>query len=158
MEKIYLRPITQEEYLKWSVHSLEGYAKEKEKSGLSPEDARQVAEQSFKRLLPDGERTQGQFLYSVVEKSSEKVVGTIWWGFQGEGQVKNPWIYDIELLPDARGKGYGRATMEAAEKVLKGQGYKKLGLHVFGHNAVARKLYESMNFQATSLIMSKILE
>ena len=49
-------------------------------------------------------------------------------------------------------------AMEAAEKVLKGQGYKKLGLHVFGHNAVARKLYESMNFQATSLIMSKILE
>ena len=76
---------------------------------------------------------------------------------QGEGKVKSPWIYDIELLESSRGKGYGRATMLAAELTVKEKGYSKLGLHVFGHNKVARGLYESLGFQTTNVIMSKEL-
>jgi ribosomal protein S18 acetylase RimI-like enzyme len=157
VENIYLRPITSAEFDKWKVHSIENYKKEKEKSGLTPEDAQIVAERSFKSLLPEGENSPNQFIYSVVEKASEEVIGTLWWGLQGEGKVKSPWIYDIELQESARGKGYGRATMLAAEKDIKGKGYNKLGLHVFGHNKVARGLYESLGFQTTNVVMSKDL-
>ena len=157
MEKIYLRPIQPNEYALWKSKSFENYVKEKEKSGLSPEDARLVAERSFNTLLPNGPDSPGQTVYSVVERSSEKVVGTLWWGLQGEGNAKAPWIYDIVLEEAARGKGHGRAAMQAVEKMLKELGHKKLGLHVFGHNTVARGLYDSLGFQATSIVMSKEL-
>lgn len=157
MEKIYLRPITHEEFVKWKAHSFENYKKEKEKSGLSPEDAALVAERSFKSLLPHDEQSPNQFLYSVVEKASKQVIGTLWWGLQGEGNSKSPWIYDIELHESSRGKGYGRATMLAAEVTVKEKGFSKLGLHVFGHNKVARGLYESLGFQTTNVVMSKEL-
>lgn len=157
MEKVYLRPITHEEFVKWKAHSLQNYRNEKEKSGLSPEDAALVAERSFKSLLPNDEQSPNQFLYSVVEKAGGQVIGTLWWGLQGEGNAKSPWIYDIELHESSRGKGYGRATMLAAELTVKEKGFSKLGLHVFGHNKVARGLYESLGFQTTNLMMSKDL-
>lgn len=155
MEKIYLRPITHEEFVKWKAHSFENYAKEKEKSGLSPEDARADAEASFRKLLPEDEKSRNQFLFSVIEKATGRLIGTLWWGLQNNG--KSPWIYDIELYPESRGKGYGRATMLEAEKSVKEMGFNKLGLHVFGHNLVARSLYDSMGFKATNVVMSKDL-
>jgi RimJ/RimL family protein N-acetyltransferase len=157
MEKIYLRPIQEEEFARWKANSFENYVKEKEKSGLSPEDARLVAERSFNTLLPNGPDSPGQTIYSIVERSSETVVGTLWWGMQREGNSKAPWIYDIVLEESARGKGYGREAMQAVEKALKELGHKKLGLHVFGHNTVARGLYDSLGFRATSIVMNKEL-
>lgn len=157
MEKIYLRPIAHDEFVKWKAHSFESYKKEKEKSGLSPDDAQAVAERSFNGLLPNDELSPNQFIFSVIEKATEKVIGTLWWGLQGEGNAKSPWIYDIELHESSRGKGYGRATMLAAELIVKEKGFSKLGLHVFGHNKVARGLYESLGFQTTNVVMSKDL-
>jgi ribosomal protein S18 acetylase RimI-like enzyme len=157
MEKIYLRPVSHDEFVKWKAQSFENYKKEKEKSGLSPEDAALVAERSFKTLLPEGETSPNQFIYSVIEKASGQVIGTLWWGLQGEGNGKSPWVYDIELQERFRGKGYGRATMLAAETSVKEKGYSKLGLHVFGHNTVARGLYDSLGFQVTNVVMSKDL-
>lgn len=157
MEKIYLRPINREEFVKWKAHSFESYKKEKEKSGLSPEDAALIAERSFNSLLPKDELSENQFIYSVIEKASERVIGTLWWGLQGEGNSKSPWIYDIELKQSSRGKGYGRAAMLAVEAIVREKGYSKIGLHVFGHNKVAHGLYESLGFQTTNVVMSKHL-
>ena len=54
-----------------------------------------------------------------------------------------------------RGKGYGRQTMQAAEQYVTSHGGKRLGLNVFGPNTVARRLYESMDYQVLAVGMYK---
>ena len=47
--------------------------------------------------------------------------------------------------------------MELAEVEARAGGATELGLNVFGHNQVARQLYESMGYVATSIRMNKNL-
>ncbi|MGZ3693204.1 MAG: GNAT family N-acetyltransferase [Bdellovibrionota bacterium] len=154
MEKIELRPISPEEYEKWQAASRAHYAIEKEKSGLTKEEAIEEAESSFRRLLPEGARTPDHFIYSVIEKSSNRVVGTFWWTLRKNNRA---WVYDIMLGEESRGKGYGRATMLLGQADMKAKGVTTLELHVFGHNDIAQNLYRSLGFQATNIVMSKKL-
>ncbi len=149
--------MTEEEYLVWSIHSKENYAAEKEKEGLSSDDAKAEAEKSFERLLPQGKDTPNYYLYTVMEVSQNLPVGILWWGVQKQGSKSVAWIYDIELRPELRGNGFGRATMELAMKDALSKGYERLGLHVFGHNKIAQSLYQSMGFEPTNIVMYKNL-
>ena len=47
--------------------------------------------------------------------------------------------------------------MTLAEEAARNHGATELGLNVFGHNAVARSLYESMGYQTTAVNMRKSL-
>jgi ribosomal protein S18 acetylase RimI-like enzyme len=47
--------------------------------------------------------------------------------------------------------------MRALEGEAKRLGFKKLGLHVFGHNMIARGLYEKLGYAITNLNMAKSL-
>jgi ribosomal protein S18 acetylase RimI-like enzyme len=157
MQSIYLRKMNEEEFSVWKAHSRKNYAKEKESEGYSPEDALELSDKSFSSLLSEGIHSQDQHLYTVVDTENLKAVGILWWGLQKQGKQKLPWIYDIEMKEEYRGKGYGRLAMLAAEKDVKEKGYHRLGLHVFGHNKSARALYESLNYQTKNVIMQKDL-
>jgi len=45
--------------------------------------------------------------------------------------------------------------MKEIEKVGQELGMKKIGLHVFGHNKVARGLYDKLGYQTTNVLMEK---
>jgi len=45
--------------------------------------------------------------------------------------------------------------MELAEAEARSRGASELELNVFGHNQVARQLYESMGYTATAIRMKK---
>jgi ribosomal protein S18 acetylase RimI-like enzyme len=47
--------------------------------------------------------------------------------------------------------------MELAEAEVKARGARSLGLKVFGFNAAARSLYESLGYSTVSLLMTKQL-
>jgi GNAT superfamily N-acetyltransferase len=68
------------------------------------------------------------------------------------------WVYDIEVDEDRRGQGFGRAAMLAAEDVARSEGWTAIGLNVFGRNARARALYESLGYTVDSLQMTKVLD
>lgn len=155
MSKLKIRGMTEPEFLAWRDHSRKNYASEKEKEGLSAEDAKAEAEKSFERHLPRGKDTPDHHVYAVVGADTGEQVGVLWWGVQKHGSKSVAWIYDIEMQPAHRGKGYGRATMELALADAKAKGYDRLGLHVFGHNKVARGLYESLGFETTNVVMYK---
>jgi ribosomal protein S18 acetylase RimI-like enzyme len=152
---IQVRPVTEAEFQRWKNASLENYAGEKEKEGLTHEDARAEAESSFQRHLGQGKDTPNHHIYSVTLDGA--VIGTLWWGTQKQGTKLVAWIYDIVLDPSQRGRGLGRQVMEWAQADVKAKGFEKLGLHVFGHNQVAQKLYRSLGFETTNLIMYKKL-
>jgi cytosine/adenosine deaminase-related metal-dependent hydrolase len=90
--EIYLRPMSEAEFGPWSERSRAEYAKDKESEGLSPEDAREVAEKSFRELLPNGVSSLDQYVRQVVETATDRVVGYLWWGVQKHGQRRIAWI------------------------------------------------------------------
>ncbi len=149
--------MTEVDFMAWREISKINYAKDREKEGYTPEDAMALSEKSFQSLLPEGVLTKDQHLYLACDSENSSRVGILWWGLQKQGTNLLPWIYDIAIDEQQQGKGFGRATMLAAEVDVKAKGHSKLGLHVFGHNKTARSLYESLNFRTTNVIMQKDL-
>ena len=95
----------------------------------------------------------GQHIFDVLRDG--EIVGTLWLGHQ-PGQ-KEWFIYDIVINEEHRGAGLGRATMLAAEEYVKSQSATRLGLNVFGPNTIARRLYESLDYQVMSISMYRDL-
>jgi ribosomal protein S18 acetylase RimI-like enzyme len=98
----------------------------------------------------------GGMLLVVAETASAGVIGIVWVAVENE-RTSGSWIYDIEIAPEHRGHGYGRALLQAAEREVEKQGGRSIGLNVFGGNDVARHLYESSGFEITSVHMRKTL-
>jgi ribosomal protein S18 acetylase RimI-like enzyme len=55
-------------------------------------------------------------------------------------------VHDLAVLPECRGKGVGRALLEAAEARARAHGCCKLTLEVQDSNQRARGLYASFGF------------
>ncbi|GAK03983.1 hypothetical protein JCM19037_2352 [Geomicrobium sp. JCM 19037] len=45
--------------------------------------------------------------------------------------------------------------MQEVERLATKMGISRLGLQVFGHNDVARRLYEKLDYEETNIIMKK---
>jgi hypothetical protein len=56
------------------------------------------------------------------------------------------WVYYVSVDPDHRGKGFGRAIMDAAEDWLRGKGIEKLQLMVRGDNVAVHAFYQSIGY------------
>ncbi|RZA07427.1 MAG: GNAT family N-acetyltransferase [Proteobacteria bacterium] len=157
MSQVFLRPMSTEEYAPWAAQSHEEYARDKRTQGLSEEEANAVAEKSMRTLLPQGPSSPDQYVSVVVDSISQEVVGSLWWGVQRESKEPLAWIYNIRIDEKNRGLGYGRAAMIAAEAEVKAKGFTRFGLHVFGYNLPARKLYQSLGFAEINVVMHKAL-
>ena len=53
------------------------------------------------------------------------------------------------VLPEARGRGHGRALVAAVEEWAGGEGIERVTLYVMEPNAHARRLYESCGYEPT---------
>lgn len=78
---------------------------------------------------------------------SEKPVGCISYGKSRDPKVPE-WgeVVTLYLLPDAFGKGYGKALLEVALTEMEKRGYESAYLWVLTENDRARKFYESQGF------------
>lgn len=147
--------MTDAEYAAFLDRSVREYAVDKQESGeFAPETAIAQSRAEHEALLPAGLATPGHLLYTAVDETGA-AVGMLWLALPGSKRMA--WVYDVWVEPSARGKGYGRAIMLAGERELAGRGVAELGLNVFGSNATARHLYESLGYQVTSQQMAKPL-
>jgi GNAT superfamily N-acetyltransferase len=139
------RSMTDAEFADWRAESVAGFAADLTNSGtLSADDAETASAADFDRLLPDGLRTaQHSFLCLCA---NDEVVATNWIHHHRTPGVS--WVYGVETHEGHRGKGYGRAAMVIGERATLAAGDGHLGLNVFGHNAVAISMYESMGYRA----------
>lgn len=153
---ITLTKMTQEEYGVWIARSLATYRDENIKNGLTFAEAQKKSDEDFQRLLPEGLQSKDQYIYAIKENSSNWI-GTLWFGVRGADDNRKAFIYDIILDESTRGKGYGKKAMEFLEVEVKNLGLRHIGLHVFGHNTVARNLYETLGYEITNLNMEKKL-
>jgi GNAT superfamily N-acetyltransferase len=60
-------------------------------------------------------------------------------------------IHDLAVLPPYRGKGIGRALLQAAEELARLQGCCRLTLEVLESNAGARALYRRFGFDDSTV-------
>lgn len=75
------------------------------------------------------------------------------WLFEDSEVFDNEWYLDsIVVSENARGKGIGKQLLLASEKRALNENKKTIGLNVDDHNPKAKKLYESMGYQAVGRI------
>lgn len=131
-------------------HSLD----EEDRRRLKPEDVKEALRDTHELLLS----REGNHVL-VAEDEEGRRVGLLWLGVNrnlvsGEEEA---WIYNVSVLAEHQGKGYGRRLMEHAERLAREQGFRTLGLLVSSHNERARRLYDKAGFRPTNVVMRKPL-
>jgi GNAT superfamily N-acetyltransferase len=120
----------------------------------SPAGTEANAAASFGRLVPGGTPSPGQLIGLVV--APDGPVGHLWIG-PVDADPARWWVYDVAIEPEYRGRGYGRGAMELAERLARAHGAWTIGLNVFRHNEVARRLYVSLGYREAAVVMRKDL-
>ncbi len=151
-----LVPMSRATYDAWLARVVREYADEHVEAGnWLPGEALEKAQQQFDQLLPDGLHTAGQHLFSICELDGTEV-GILWVGPR-PGVPRALFIWDIQVHEQARGHGFGGATLTALHAWAREQGFERVGLHVFGSNDVARRLYARAGYVETDVQMEKRL-
>ncbi len=149
--------MTRAEFEEWLPRIIAGYAEHIAASGAMPAAAaREKAERDSARSFSAGFETRGQHVFRLL---AEKVaVGWLWLGVPGpDPDPLMAWVFQVEVAPEYRGRGYGRMAMLLAEDEARARGMTSLGLNVHGQNRVARSLYDSLGYEAMSLQLKKPL-
>jgi RimJ/RimL family protein N-acetyltransferase len=152
-----LAPLSEEDYQSWHDWALEDYASDIVRSGMPKEQAEEKSRSDFEQGLPNGLNSENQYLYSVQDEQTGEKVGVIWLAIQQRSERKVAFLYDIVIWEPFRGKGYGTAALQATEDRARELGAVRIGLHVFGHNEGARKLYKRLGYVETNVNMSRDL-
>ena len=148
--------MTAAEYDAWVEEMTVWYAQERAAAtGIPLAVSLERARAQLPTLLPQGQATPGMHLFVVVD-DTDTDVGVLWLG--RDPDRSNTWyVWDVSVGEQFRGRGLGRATMLAAERVARRAGGEAIGLNVYGLNTVARKLYESLGYGVVSQQMLKDL-
>ena len=150
-----LRPLRDEDWEAFLATTKAGYTSDMIASGIAPELAHAKADKDFETLLPQRFATPGHFLVAVEDDGS--VAGWLWLADRGGDNGRTMFVFAIELFPEFRGRGIGRAAMTLAEEETRKHGIPSLSLNVFGSNDVARRLYTSLGYHETAIHMEKRL-
>ena len=152
-----LVPMTQPEFDAFLERLIPDYAADNVRAGYwSEEEALEKSRKQTMSLLPDGLQTKDHYLYTLYE--GDNAVGMIWLRAELDRPIKSGFIFDVEIKEEFRGKGYGKQAMLLIEEKARELGVKRMGLHVFGYNNVAKNLYERIGYKVSSMNMLKDLE
>ena len=156
---IQLVPMTADAFDAYRQRGIEEYAAEHVRAGRwSAEEAHAAAAREYEELLPQGTATPNHYLYTIQDDTVPAAVGLLWFALNDEAGRRRVFIYDIEIDPAFRRRGYATAAFSALEAEARALGAHEIRLHVFGHNHDARRLYEKLGFVATNITMSKPLD
>ena len=156
MPEIRFEPMTTEEFDAYRERSIPSYAAEHVRAGTFPKEGSvERARDEFQRILPQGLTTPGHTVQWIVDSTSGARVGHLWL-FLAPNEPRL-FVYDIEIRPEHRRRGYAEAALAWAETYGRSHGATRLGLHVFGHNTGAIALYEKLGFVTTNRAMAKPL-
>lgn len=144
------------EFPSWLARSCTEYVGDLVDLGQSREEAERAAAESMSSSFPDGVPSPGNDVFHVMNEAGV-AVGYLWIGQDVSADSRAWWIWDIVINLDQRGQGFGRAAMLLGEEHARSQGAHSLGLNVFGFNAGARGLYDSLVYETTSVKMLKKL-
>lgn len=149
--------MTQEQFDAWLPDTIATYAGQHVATGRwSEEESLQRSRDEHARLLPQGLETPGHNLWNIVRSDDNAVVGLLWIQLM---TTPRPFvfIYNIEIHPEFRRRGYAEKAMLRLEGEARRMAAESIRLHVFGHNTAARPLYEKLGYLPTNINMAKTL-
>lgn len=154
--RVRLEPLAPDDFPGYFEDLVRAYAADKVRAGLWPvERSEAMARENTLSLLTEGQATPGHSFFRAVEADQGQIVGNLWVAELEDEVGPYAYIYDIEILEAARGRGYGRALLEAFEALAASKGIRRLRLHVFAFNEVAQSLYRSAGWTTTGIWMGK---
>ncbi len=158
MSELRLRPMTADEFREYYPHSVAAYAEDMVRNvKLSPEVAHERAVTALQGLLPEALSTPGHRL-TVAEDEGGERVGMLWFArLTTPSGTEVAYLFDVEVEETMRGRGLGRRLMELLEEEVAALGLSRIELNVFGHNDVARRLYEDLGYVEISRQLFKEL-
>ncbi|BBA96059.1 putative acetyltransferase [Actinacidiphila reveromycinica] len=146
-----LRPMREEEYAAWRDHERDGYVAALTGSGVPDDQAEREESAGFASAFPEGLASPGTMV--LVLEHDGAPAGHLSWV-----RLADPsWVSSVEVAPEYRGRGFGRALMRVAEELTRKGGATTLGLNVFAGNAPALHLYASLGYRTTDHHFSKPL-
>ena len=151
---VFFQQMSQKNFDAYLIDAIKEYAKDLESAGfVSQGQGETAAKNQLENILPQGIHTHNFYLYDVINEKNE-TIGCVIYGLRAKGEA---FIVDIQIKPQYQGFGYGKQTMQKVEEEAKSKGFTRISLHVFGHNLIARNLYSKLNYEITSMQMSKKL-
>lgn len=154
-----LKALPEERFAAFREHNIHHYAQDKVDAGVwSFEEAPRRAAADVDSLLTEGTRTGNHFLCTVHDARGGEEVGSVWFAIRETGAGRVVWVYDVEIFDQFRRRGFATSTLDAVQQRARELGAGRVELHVFGHNAAARRLYERLGFVPTSIVMSRRLD
>lgn len=146
-----------EQFEQWQGRSIRSYADDlATATGWPLEAALNKARKQFAELLPAGMGTDKTWIRLIVDEAGVQV-GTLWVGPDTE-RAGVAFVYNIEIMQERRGLGFGRAAMIAVESLVKEAGETEIWLNVFGFNEPARHLYDSLGYRVVATVMTKTIQ
>lgn len=154
-----LVPMREEDFKPFLTASAVAYADDNIKSGRwQKEGAHDRAVAGMKESLPQGVATPNNYLFQILASPDGPVVGHIWYAIQDNHGQRSAFVFDVEIKPEFRQRGYASDAFEAMRTDLEALGIKSIGLHVFAFNEVALALYKKLGFRVTGVNMQKRLD
>ena len=151
-------PFTDVDFHAWLLQAIPAFALTNVEDGRwTLAESIEKSKEAYALLLPQGLRTPDQFFMHVQDADSGSNLGTLWWAESDQAGRRQASVYNIEIEEHARRRGYARAAFHELERVARERGVHHLSLHVFGHNHAARRLYDELGFEPTSITLRKIL-
>ena len=151
-------PFTDVDFRAWLLQAIPAFALTNVEDGRwSLAESIEKSKEAHALLLPQGLETPDQFFVRLQDADSGSDVGTLWWAESDQAGRRQAYVYSIEIADHARRRGYARAAFHELERVARERGVHHLSLHVFGHNHGARRLYDELGFEPTSITLRKIL-
>jgi GNAT superfamily N-acetyltransferase len=151
-------PFTDVDFHAWLTQAIPSFALTNvEDGGWMLAESIEKSQQAHASLLPQGLRTAGQFFVRLQAVDTGEEVGVLWWAESDKAGRTEAWVYNVEIDERARRHGFARAAFAELERVARERGVHHVSLHVFGHNHGARRLYDELGFEPTSITLRKIL-
>jgi RimJ/RimL family protein N-acetyltransferase len=155
-KRVTLVPMTQDEFEAFLQWAIPDYAQDHVRSGTWPEsEALRRSEEQYRELLPHGLDSPGQYLLTVHDPASSRNVGRLWFHLARDRPGRPAFLYQFMIDEAFRRQGYGLAALQALDDTVREMGGSTIYLHVFGHNAPARALYEKAGYEVTNVNMAK---
>ena len=107
------------------------------------------------QLFPGGVPAEGQHVMNLVAR--RRAVGVLWMGGPSAASEDTWYVFYVEIDEAHRGQGLG-APGDGGGRGVDGRARRpRIALNVFGPNAVARSLYDSLGYQVMATSMYKDL-
>jgi ribosomal protein S18 acetylase RimI-like enzyme len=151
-------PFTEVDYHAWLIQAIPAFALTNVEDGRwTLAESIDKSKEAHAALLPQGLQTPGHHFARLLDAAGGAQVGALWWQESDKVDGREAYVFNIEIDEPARRRGYARAAFLELERAARERGVRHLGLHVFGHNHGARRLYDELGFEPTSITMRKTL-